>query len=416
MFALFRNLRILFSCAPLLFVISPAQAETEIKGLIQGQYAFLTDDEPSFLYGADGTGLFKFDDRHDSPDISQAFVQIQSSLAATLDLEAVINHTRIPESFTNFSQLSLRYRPLWSPKYRWQFRAGMFYPQFGFENPDIGWVSPFNYTNSAISSWIGEELRILGGEAKLTLPGRVRKSPHTFSLVGSFYKGNDPTGTLLSWRGWGFHDKQALYNEKIRFAYLPSLKNENFVPAQPPYVEPFREIDGRWGLYAGAHWNYKNQSNLRYYYYNNQADEEIVGRGGQYAWHTIFHSLAWQYRFNKELRLIAQFMDGNTSMGINKVNVDFRSWYAMLSYKINAHRISSRYDYFKTVDRDHYPNDQNDSDGFAITTSYRYDWTTNIQVGLEYIFTDRFQANRVQWSLDPDTTQHQMLAVAQYRF
>lgn len=231
MFGFLKSTYVVMACA--LLFITTVKAETEIKGLIQGQYALITDDEGSFLYGGDGSGLFKFDDEHDSPEISQALVQIKSSLTASLELEAVLNHTQIPESFTNFSQLSLRYRPLWSPKYRWQFRAGMFYPQLGFENPDIGWLSPYNYTNSAISSWIGEEVRILGGEAKVTFPGRIRKSPHTFSLVGSFYKSNDTVGTLLSWRGWGFHDKQALYNEKINFAYLPSLQNENFVPAQP---------------------------------------------------------------------------------------------------------------------------------------------------------------------------------------
>ncbi|MCY7294186.1 hypothetical protein [Alteromonas sp. a30] len=414
MSVLLRNIGVLITCASSFTL--PVQAQTQIKGLIQGQYALITDDEKSFLYGGNGTGLFKFDDEHDSPEISQALIQFTTGITSTLEVEGVLNHTRIPNTFTQFSQLNLRYRPLWSARYRWQFRAGMFYPQFGFENPDIGWQSPFNYTNSAISSWIGEELRTLGGEAKLTLPGRVRRSPHTFELIGSLYKSNDTTGTLLSWRGWSFHDKQALYNEKINFAALPSLQRENFVPLQASRVEPFREIDGKWGVYLGAHWNYKHQSKLRYYYYNNQADENIVARGGQYAWQTLFHSVSWQYLINRNLRFIAQFMDGNTSMGINKVNVDFRSWYGLLSQKIDTHRVSLRYDYFKTVDKDQYPSDQNDSDGFAITASYRYDWTPNIQLGLEYIYTDRFQANRVQWGWDPNITQEQLLAVAQYRF
>jgi hypothetical protein len=77
----------------------------------------------------------------------------------------------------------------------------MFYPEFGFENPTMGWPSPYNYTHSAISSWVGEEMRTIGGEFKVTRPGRFHGgSPHTFSLVGWVFKGNDTTGTILAWR------------------------------------------------------------------------------------------------------------------------------------------------------------------------------------------------------------------------
>lgn len=395
--------------------VAASRAETQIKGLIQGQVPLATDNEVSFFNS--GTGLLRFDDENDSPELTQALLEIKTDLTSTLMLEAVLNHTQTPNSFTNVSQLSFKYKPIWSNKYRWQFRAGMFYPQFGFENPDVGWLSPFNYTNSAISSWVGEELRTIGGEFKVTRPGRAHgSSPHTFAFVGSIYKANDPTGTMLAWRGWGFHDKQTLFNETVPFAYYPSIRNQNFLQNQPPLVDPFREIDGRWGMYSGIHWNYKQKSKIRYYYYNNRADENKVASDGQYAWQTLFNSVSWQYRFNQQWRLIMHYMDGNTSMGPYKVNVDFRSWYAMTSFKEGAHRFSARYDKFSTSDKDKYPQDQNNSDGFAFTTSYRYDWNAHVQLGLEYIFIDRFQANRIQWNWDTDITQHQVIGVAQYRF
>lgn len=398
-----------------LSLLSPITvAETQVRGLIQGQIPLGTDNETSFFNG--GTGLLKFDDQHDNPEISQALLEVKSDLTSTLKLEAVLNHTTHPDSSTNFTQLGFRYNPIWSQKYRWQLRGGMFYPQFGFENPDIGWLSPFNYTNSAISTWIGEELRTLGAEVKFTRPGRAHGSPHTFSLTGSFYKANDPTGTLLAWRGWGLHDKQTQLHETVPFAYYPSIQNPGFLNGQKPWVDVFREIDGRWGLYAGMHWDYKQKSEVRFYYYNNKADENKVARGGQYAWQTLFNSLSWQYRFNSKWRLIMHYMDGNTSMGPYKVNVDFRSWNALISYKTGPHRFSARYDKFSTSDKDKYPQDQNDSNGFAFTTSYRYDWNKHIQLGLEYVFINRFQANRAQWYWDTDITQHQMLGVAQYRF
>lgn len=388
-------------------------AETSIHGLVQGQIAVNSDSEKSYLYK--GTGLLRYDDEHNA-SIAQALLKVNSDLTATTSVEAVLNHTNSPKSFTNVSQAFIKYTPVWSPDYRWQFKAGMFYPEMSLENPDIGWLSPYNYTNSAINSWIGEELRTIGAEVKLIRPGRAHNSPHSFALLGSVFKANDTTGTILSWRGWALHDKQTLFNEVVPFANYPTIAPGGIMEKQASWVDPYREIDGNWGFYVGAHWDYKNASRLRYYHYNNQADETILARGGQYAWQTIFHSLAWQYRFNQEWRFITQIMDGNTSMGIGKVNVDFTAWYAMVSYKSGQHRVSARIDDFKTIDKDMYWQDNNNGDGNALTLSYRYDWHDNIQLGLEYLYLDSFQANRMQWYWDPNVRQQQLLGVVQYRF
>lgn len=394
-----------------------AHAETTVHGLIQAQAAFIQDDEPSFLDG--GTGLTRLhDDNH--LDLAHALLEFRSDLSGSLSVHAILNHTINPDTHTHFSQLSLKYKPIWSNKYRWQFRAGMFYPEFGFENPDIGWLSPYNYTNSAIASWVGEEVRTLGGEFKVTRPGRAHgNSPHTFAFVGAGFRGNDPAGTLLAWRGWALHDKQALYNEAIPFAQYTSIgPGTGPLELQAFFVEPFREVDGRWGYYLGAHWDYQKKSRVRYYYYNNNADENIVARRGQYAWHTRFHNVSWQYRFDRNLRLIAQYMNGNTSMGPGAVNVDFDAWFAMLSYKTGPHRVSVRFDDFKTTDRDFLiPDDNNNGDGHSIAATYRYNLTKQVQLGIEMLYIDSFQANRSQFDgLSTDLSQSQLLGVLQYRF
>ena len=405
----------LFAIVALCSILTtPVLAQTEIKALMQAQVPLGAGSETSFLNK--GTGLFRYDDGNDEPQLAQALIAFKSEIINSLTVEGVLNHTRDPENFTNFSQLNVRYRPLWSHQYRWQFRAGMFYPQFGFENPGLGWTSPFNYTNSAISSWIGEELRTIGAEVKLTLPGKAHKSSHTWSFIGSVYKSNDTVGSILSWRGWALHDKQTLFNQVVPFADYPVLSLPDFIPHQASWVEPFREIDGRWGMYAGIHWDYKRRSQFRYYYYNNRADENTLGRNGQYAWQTLFHNLSWQYLFNRNLRFVAHYMAGNTSMGPYKVNVDFNSWYTLLSYKKGKYRFSGRYEQFRTGDKDLYPQDDNRSNGIGFTTSWRYDWQDWLQIGLEYSFTNRFQPNRAQWGRTTDLTQHQTLAVIQLQY
>lgn len=390
-------------------------AETTLQGLAQVQFV-AGDDEASFLNR--GTGLLRHDDQNDI-ELAHLFLDLKSDLSSTIKFHTVLNHTESPESFTNFTQFSLSYKPILSSKYRWQFRAGMFYPELGFENPDMGWTSPFNYTHSAISTWIGEEMRIGGGEFKLTRPGRAHgASPHTFALVGSAFKGNDTTGTILAWRGWGLHDKQALFNETIPFAKYPSIGPGGEVEKQAAWVEPFREIDGRFGYYIGGHWDYQKKSRMRYYYYDNNADELILGRDGQYAWHTKFHSLSWQYRFNNKFRLLSHYMNGNTKMGAGVVDVDFNAWYVMMSYKTGAHRISARIDNFETIDRDSINStDDNDGHGSALTASYRFTYDKHWQFGTEYLYGKSFQANRAQFNnLDTKINQHQLMGVVQFRF
>lgn len=390
-------------------------AETKIRGLVQAQFV-AADEQQSYL--EHGTGLLRYGDDN-KVELAHALLELNTDITDFVKLHAVLNHTQSPESFTNFSQLSLRYKPILAKKYRWQFKAGMFYPQMGFENPDIGWLSPYNYTNSAISSWIGEEMRTIGAEFKVTRLGRLHgSSPHNLSLVGSFFKGNDTAGTILAWRGWGLHDKQSLLNETIPFARYPSIAPGQDLGKQAAWVEPFREIDGRWGYYIGAHWDYRSKSRLRYYYYDNNADELVLARGGQYAWHTSFHSLAWQYRFDKHWRLLSQYLNGTTAMGPKAVIVDYNAWYMMLNYKSGPHLFSARIDDFKTIDKDSLiPIDNNNGDGTALTVSYRYKLNKHWQLGIENIYGQSFQASRAQFAgADTDIDQSQFMAVVQYRF
>lgn len=394
---------------------STVLAEVKVRGLLQTQIALSADEELSYLQG--GTGLLRLDDEH-NVQLSQAVLEVKGDLTDYLSFHSILNFTHTPSTHAGLTQLSLRYKPIWSNKYRWQFRAGMFYPEMGFENPDIGWLSPFAYTNSAINSWIGEEVRTLGGEFKITRPGRAHgRSPHTFALTGAMFKGNDPAGTILAWRGWGLHDKQSIINERIFFADYPSIGLGQALEPQAEWVEPYREIDGRWGFHTGLHWDYQKKSRLRYYYYNNKADEEVLARGGQYAWHTIFHSLAWQYRFDRNWRLIMQGMDGFTAMGPSAVLVGFNSWYAMLNYRDKSQSFTFRYDDFKTIDKDRLiPEDNNNGDGWAMTATYRYNLSENWQLGTELVYTETWQANRAQFNLDTHLSQTQLLGIVQYRF
>ena len=60
-----------------------------------------------------------------------------------------------------------RYSPQTSGDWQWSVKAGAFFPPISLENTEVGWTSPWTLTPSAINSWVGEEVKVVGGEATL---------------------------------------------------------------------------------------------------------------------------------------------------------------------------------------------------------------------------------------------------------
>ena len=59
-------------------------------------------------------------------------------------------------------------------------------------------------TPSAINSWIGEEVKVVGVEGTATHPLAGGRLSGTFGLFGF----NDTAGTQLAFRGWALHDRR----------------------------------------------------------------------------------------------------------------------------------------------------------------------------------------------------------------
>ena len=276
---------------------------------------------------------------------------------------------------------------------------------------------PNSFATSAINSAVGEELRSLGVEATIKRPARNFNSAHSFSLVGATFKGNDPAGTLLAWRGFALHDRQTTLNEALAFAPVASL-NTPQLQFQANQVLPFEEVDGRFGYYVGGHWDYLKKSQLRVYYYDNNGDPGALNYNtGQYAWDTRFLSVAWLNKFTPKTRLIIQIMSGGTAMGQNRgVDTRFYSHFALLSHKIKRHRFSVRYDYFEVTDKDDWKFDPNASHGEGLTATWRYQLTPQWQIGVEGSALHSQADNRVAMNKASRISQQQIALNAQFRF
>lgn len=386
----------------------------QVKGLIQVR-AVQGDDLLSWQEG--GVGLYRHDSQNDGLILSQAMLDFNIDLASNWSLHSVANLNQDANVNVGFTQAYFKYQPLTNSDYKWHLRVGGFYPLMSLENPDIGWISPYNYTNSAINSWIGEELRTFGGEFTIKRPAKRFNSAHSFSFIGATFKGNDPAGTLLAWRGFALHDKQTTFNESIKFAPLAAL-NAYELRWQANKVLPFEEVDDRFGYYAGVHWDYLKKSQFRIYYYNNNGDPKKVNIStGQYAWDTRFSSVAWLYKLNKNTRFIAQILNGKTEMGADAlIDNAFYSHYLMLSHKENNYRISLRYDYFKVKDNDSTIFDLNASHGEGITATWRYQLSNKLELGIEGAMLKTVAKNRVEIGFNQQFSQQQIMLNIQQKF
>ena len=393
-----------------LLTLSVDGLAVEVKGLVQLNY--VKADEQSSWFDKD-TGILAYS--KDSANVQQAFIELSDNFSNGLSYAVVANYYQLGEQNVGISQAQVSYKPLSSNKLRWRSRVGFFYPKLSLENVDTGWLSPFTYTQSAVNSWVGEELRTVGLELTLYSPGRTRNSPVSWEFHGSLFKANDPLGTLISWRGFAMHDRQSLNNERVPFAPYPSVIQQDRI-FHPNYVEPFHELDGNIGFYLGTHIEYYKQSTLRYYYYDNQANPLAVSQERLYAWRTKFHSLALQHKFDGNTRVLGQWLSGSSVMGERFVYIDFDAWYVMLSHKHKAHRISLRFDKFKVREDDIFPWDPNNSDGHGVTMAWRYDLDKNWQIGVEQHINWNSADIRATLSQDIEIDQQQCLAVLQYRW
>lgn len=388
----------------------PNLATAEVKGIVRG-HLVSADTPDSFI--DDGSGIFRYADGTNT--LLQGILVGDFELTDALSAHTVLNAYSDGENRVGVTQAYLDYRPLMAGKTKVSARAGLFYPRLSVENTDIGWLSNDFITNSAINSWIGEELRTAGLELTFRLPGRPRRSKWSYEFNIAAFKGNDTLGTTLAWRGFSLHDRQSLLNEQVNFAPYPGVVRPEYVNA-PSWTEPFKEMDGRWGVYAGAHATYLRKLEFKYYYYDNRADETVQNQQRLYAWDTYFHSLASRYRINANLELSANLMVGSTLMGWNIVHSDYAAGYVALSYRTAQHKYSVRLDRFVVSEEDDMVADINRSRGSAMTANWTYSYNKHWQLALEAVVARNQADNRIQLGEPQRDTSSLLQTVVTYRF
>jgi hypothetical protein len=338
-------------------------------------------------YGADAAGQ-----RRVLGKIAEASLVLEPYFG--WDLSGSVQLTATPEQRTaiDIVEAFIAYKP--APQGPWSVRGrvGVFFPPISQENTGLAWTSPYTITSSAINSWVGEELRTIGGEATLVHQTDAFRA----ALTGAVYLFNDPTGTLLAWRGWALHDREAGLFDRLRLPPVRIIRPTGQLSRQQPFDEPFDEIDDRFGFYVSGELTFPGIGRIAVMRYDNNANDRLFERG-QWPWHTTFWSFGGSAAVTEDIDLIAQAMTGTTTLITTPVGplvgTDFHSAFALLSRGWEQHRVSFRFDWFKTVDRDIFP-DNNNERGYGLTAAYIFRPTPQQRLTLEAVYVNSRRPER----------------------
>jgi hypothetical protein len=389
--------------------------DVQIKGLVDARLA-LTQDTQSWQdrgfgkarYGGGASG-----DGRALARLAEASLILQARLTWDLSAIAHVAVASQQQQAVDAIEAFLTYKPASTSAVRFRAKAGAFFPPISLENTGLAWTSPFTISSSAINSWVGEELRVVGTEA--TLARAVEGGE--VSITTAAFGFNDPAGSVLAWRGWAVHDREAGLFDRLPLAQLPAFRPGGSASGQISAVEPFTDLDDRVGYYVAANWVGDQGLRLRAIYYDNRAND-LVFDGRQYAWNTRFGSIGASIILENGTDIVAQAMAGNTKMAtfptFSVVNNDFASAFVLASHEWDRHRISSRAEYFEVRDRDFTRDDPNGERGRAVTFSYIFRPDDRQRFTVEVLNIRSTRQRRIGFGLPARA--NETLVQASYRF
>lgn len=274
---------LLVACAAL--CSSARAAELSFDGYADVRLV-LPSNQKSWIDG--GLGKFRFGARQPSPNFRFTEAVEQVGLDIAPDIRGVVLARAEPEQRTAIDLLEsyLAWRPAAAERWRWSITAGAFFPPISLENDDIGWTSSHTLTPSAVNSWVGDELRTIGGEATLEWRGTAG----TLRAVGALFCCNEPAGILLAKRGWSLDDRPTGLFERVNTPAAKSylIRPIGAVAARFPQRRGlFEQIDGRVGWYGGFNWSMPDLGEAGILYYDNDADPAAFSTRDT-AWRTHF--------------------------------------------------------------------------------------------------------------------------------
>ena len=329
-------------------------------------------------------------------------------LSETIVAQAIVHIDPERNAPLGAQEAWLTWKPFPNGPWGQRLRVGAVLPEISEElsHEEIGWSPHRTVSQSAINSWLSEEVRPIGVEWTWQHRNAVAGT-RDVSLTAAAFGGNDPDGTLIAWRGWSVGSRVTAIGESIRLPDLPVYRPNGPIAAQSHHLTVTREVDGRPGYYLIGRIEGREGLAVTVAHFDNRGDPLQV-HGGQYSWRTKFDHLGVTWHAPAAWDLIAQGMTGNTVMGPDAVNVSFSSAYGMLSHAAGGGLLTFRYDVFRTHGHDILPQDPNDESGKSWAVAYRRPFGAAFTLIAEALRVSSHREARRQLQEEPSRTENSM--------
>jgi hypothetical protein len=288
-------------------------------------------------------------------------------------------------ALAGLTEAFLQFRPYPREGYRLRVKAGAFYPPVSMENRASGWDSPYTISYSAIDSWLAVEVRTIGLEANLDWLGTRLGHRFDLGVTAAVFGWNEGAGAVLAGTGFSLTDRQTPLFGRVGQPGIPPLYG----------AEPFEQIDGRVGGYAGLEGRYLDRLTVRVLRYDNRADPTATDTvTGRIAWNTRFTSAGLRAEGAGGWTGILQWLQGETVIAPGGFTLEwpFSSAYGLVSRRIGRHTLSARYDHFNVevrgIDGD------GTQYGHAWTAAYAFDASARWRIALEWLQVHSQSYNR----------------------
>ncbi len=307
------------------------------------------------------------------------------------------------------SEAYLSWKPLSGGAIRLSARAGLMWPPVSLEHSEPEWAVSESITPSAINSWIGEEVKVVGTE--LTAAARLGDSK--IAVTGGLFDMNDTAGTVLAYRGWALHDRKAMI---FRANPLPPL-NGFIANIQPRDSHPVLEVDGgymkRPGWYAKLAWDLPVPVHVEAIHYDNDSSPTSKTEYMEWGWRTKFDNIGLVASVLPETQLRMQGMSGSTLMGWvmaghHLVDMRFRSGYALLTHYFDKGSVSARIEGFNTRNRGSVLDATDDEDGWSAMLAGRRTLGKHVTALAEALYVESSKDAQQRAGLGPDQSSTQL--------
>jgi hypothetical protein len=317
----------------------------------------------------------------------------------------------------SLSEAFVSYKPLAKGGLRFSARAGLMWPSISLEHGGGDWSVTETITPSAINSWIGEEVKVIGIDTTLS----AQFGDHKLEATAGIFDANDTAGSLLTFRGWALHDVKAVAFKKMP---LPPL-NAFIEYVQPRFSTPVITFSGhdttggygkRPGYYAKLAWQPGSfPIRIEGFRYDNNGNPEHINANLEWGWRTRFNNVGLVADLSESTQLRAQGMSGNTKMGFPEngaiwIDTNFRSAFALVTHHMGKGSISGRIEAFGTRNHGSMQTAEDNENGWALTAAVKHSFSSNLTGLFELLHVESDRDARLREAISPKQNQTQIQA------